>query len=96
MPIEAIGLVVVAVGLVFVVLIGLKRWHEAKNRHSEWRPALTTDDPKKDVHVLGSRYPQKSRDFLASTVSNAYTVPKDPEEYAKIFVPTKDRKGSAE
>lgn len=29
-------------------------------------------------------------------VNRTYTVPKDPEEYAKIFVPTKDRKGRAE
>jgi len=58
-----------------------------------WQPEL---EPTPEVHVLGSDYPQTNGTFLRHLVSRPYTVPKDPEAYAKIFVPTKDRKGSAE
>ena len=64
---------------------------EAATARKNWEPDL---EPRPDVHVLGSDYPQKDTEFLQHLVKRSYTVPKDPEEYAKIFVPTKDRKGS--
>jgi hypothetical protein len=66
---------------------------KSEPRRRDWEPAL---EPTSDVHVLGNDYPQKNGEFLQHLVKRTYTVPKDPEEYAKIFVPTKDRKGSSE
>ena len=56
-----------------------------------WQPDL---EPTPEVHILGSDYPQRNGTFLRHLVNRPYTVPKDPEAYVKIFVPTKDRKGS--
>lgn len=82
-----VGLVFWAVG--FDWLFGIK----PKSSKFDWQPDL---EPTPDVHVLGNDYPQKDGEFLQHLVNRSYTVPKDPEEYAKIFVPTKDRKGSSE
>ena len=88
------GLAGLFAGLVFWIigfdwLSGIK----PKPRKFDWQPDL---EPTPEVHVLGNSYPQKDGEFLQHLVKRTYTVPKDPEEYAKIFVPTKDRKGSAE
>ncbi len=88
----AVGTAFLFGGLVFWAI-----WNylpiKAKSRKFDWQPDL---EPAPEVHVLGSNYPQKDGEFLQHLVKRTYTVPKDPEEYAKIFVPTKDRKGSAE
>ena len=87
----AIGSAVLFAGLVFWAI-----WNylpiKPKPGKFDWQPDL---EPTADVHVLGSDYPQKDGAFLRHLVKRSYTVPKDPYEYAKIFVPTKDRKGSA-
>ena len=90
---EVLMLVALTIGIVGIAcLIGL-RFYAAKAKHSKWQPALV---PQPDVHVLGSDYPQTGRDFLGGMVNNRYTVPKDPIEYAKIFVPETKDKGQAE
>lgn len=90
---EVLLFVALTVGIVAIIcLIGL-RLYAAKAKHSKWQPAL---DPQPDVHVLGSDYPQGGRDFLSGMVNNRYTIPKDPIEYAKIFVHETKDKGQAE
>ncbi|MDB5661462.1 MAG: hypothetical protein JWS10_4077 [Cypionkella sp.] len=87
-----VGTGLLFVGLVFWSILG----HlpiKPKRSKFDWQPDLELPA---DVHVLGSEYPQRDGAFLRYLVKRTYTVPKDPEEYAKIFVPTKDRKGSAE
>ena len=85
--------ILVPVALMAVVLAWIRRHHAAQAKHDKWQPALV---PQPDVHVLGSDYPQTGRDFLGGMVNNRYTVPKDPIEYAKIFVPETKDKGQAE
>lgn len=87
--------VVGGAALLFVVVVFWAIWTylPRKPRKFDWQPDLK---PEPDVHVLGNDYPQKDGQFLQHLVKRSYTVPKDPEAYAKIFVPTKDRKGSAE
>ncbi len=81
------------VGMMFFLWLyfGMPTRLKPPPRERHWEPDL---EPRPDVHVLGSDYPQKDTEFLQHLVKRSYTVPKDPEEYAKIFVPTKDRKGS--
>ena len=87
----------VALILPLVLMAGVVAWirrrHAVHAKHDKWQPALV---PQPDVHVLGSDYPQTGRDFLSGMVNNRYTVPKDPIEYAKIFVPETKDKGQAE
>ena len=98
-PLTWLDWVYVMVGstLLFAALFFWGIWNylpiKQKRCNFDWQPDL---GPEPDVHILGGDYPQRNGAFLRHLVKRAYTVPKDPEEYAKIFVPTKDRKGSAE
>jgi hypothetical protein len=86
---EVLLFIAVTVGLTGIACLVAVRLFAAKAKHAMWQPAL---DPSADVHVLGSDFPQDGRDFLSGMVNNRYSVPKDPMEYAKIFVPeTKDK-----
>lgn len=89
----ALVAILVPVGLMAVVLAWIRRRYAVHANHDKWQPALA---PQPDVHALGSDYPQTGRDFLRGMVNNRYTVPKDPIEYAKIFVPETKDKGQAE
>ena len=76
----AIVILVIPVGLIW--LIG--RRIAKRSNYDKWEPAL---EPKSDVHVLGSDLPQRRNTFFAGMAQRRYTVPKDPQAYAKIFVP---------
>jgi hypothetical protein len=45
------------------------------------------------VHTLGSGWPQTGTSFFGGMVRRTYAVPKDPQAYAKIFVPPNDTEG---
>ena len=84
-----IVIVVIPVGL--TMLFG-RRIAKRRN-HDKWEPAL---DPTSDAHVLGSDYRQRQGTFFVGMAQRRYTVPKDPQAYAKIFVPDGLEKGRGE
>jgi hypothetical protein len=62
----------------------LVRRHAKRSNNAKWEPAL---EPQSEAHGLGTDYPQRSGSFLSSMVHRRYAIPKDPQAYAKIFVP---------
>ena len=85
--------VVLALAFFGAVFSKFARDRRARKSKMPWEPAL---DPKADVHVLGADFPQSSGTFMNGLVSKRYTVPKDPQEYAKLFVPETKDKGQQE
>ena len=73
-----------SIAIVAVVLRFVAYRHAKRSNHSKWQPALS---PEADAHSLGTELPQRSGTFLSGLVHKRYTVPKDPQAYAKIFVP---------
>ncbi len=80
-------LMVLAVGIAWVVLVVAWRSYTVRRRHSEWQPALSAQSEEEGVHFVTSDYPTGSR-WESEARKQSHTVPKNPQDYAKIFIPS--------
>ena len=81
----AILLVVgISTAIAAIFLSRVVRRHAKRSNYAKWEPAL---EPQSEAQGLGTDYPERSASFLSSMVHRRYTIPKDPQAYAKIFVP---------
>jgi hypothetical protein len=85
------------IGVVCILAYGVVRvaWvrYGDRRRMNQWVPDLSADRDGNAVHVLGAPYPQRTNTFMEGFTRRTYSVPKDPEAYAKIFVPTETKEG---
>ena len=84
--IETIMVTGVAAAVGLLVLWAAKKSFASKARNKDWQPALE-QEREQDVHILGTTYPESNWHGLTCKKIHTYTVPKEPNEYAKIFVP---------
>lgn len=90
---EGVVLTGLAVGIAWVVLTLALRHRAARDGDHHWQPDLAANSAQDGVHILTATEPKWSK--IGPGLSHNYTVPKDPQDYAKIFVPGDDRKGGA-
>ncbi len=90
---EVVILTGLAVGIAWVVLTLALKHRAAQDRSHHWQPDLAADSATDGVHILTATEPKWSK--MEPGISHTYTVPKNPQDYAKIFVPKDDRKGGA-
>lgn len=83
MDVYILVLSVLSIPLVLGLMVSLtiRFWFARPSRRPRWDPAL-------DSHILGSDYRKADHGSSPGGIERRnYHVPKDPQAYAKIFVP---------
>lgn len=80
-------LMVLAVGTAWIVLFVAWRSYTFRKRHNDWQPAFAAASVEAGVHFVTSDYPRGSR-WESEARKHSHTVPRNPQDYAKVFVPS--------